>query len=188
MTPKTASCSASITTASPASCRRTCRSYIYDGVDPAITEVLRDNGLQKSDIASVGNPSRWAQDHPRSRRDHWGIPVEAAAPSWDVLARFGNMLSVSLIFVLQLDGGPGRVDEGHLHRCGVLVCARRRGRRNALRHRPRLIHTHHNEHHDELGRLTTMQLIRFLLSISWTRIVGRLRHRPRSAAWPTPTC
>ena len=31
-------------------------------------------------------------------------PVEAAAPSWDVLARFGNMLSVSLIFVLQLMG------------------------------------------------------------------------------------
>ena len=31
-----------------------------------------------------------------------GIPLEAAALSWDVLARFGNMLSVSLLFVLEL--------------------------------------------------------------------------------------
>jgi alpha-pyrone synthase len=75
--------------------------YIYDGVDPAITGVLRDNGLQKSDI------DLWAI-HPggpkiivESARS-MGIPVEAAAPSWEVLARFGNMLSVSLLFVLQL--------------------------------------------------------------------------------------
>jgi alpha-pyrone synthase len=74
--------------------------YIYDGVGPAVTEVLRDNGLQKSDV------DLWAI-HPggpkiilESARS-LGIPVEAAAPSWDVLARFGNMLSVSLIFVLQ---------------------------------------------------------------------------------------
>jgi alpha-pyrone synthase len=77
--------------------------YIYDGVDPAITGVLRENGLQKSDV------DLWAI-HPggpkiilESARS-LGIPVEAAAPSWDVLARFGNMLSVSLIFVLQLMG------------------------------------------------------------------------------------
>ncbi len=75
--------------------------YIYDGVDPAVTEVLRDNGLQKSDV------DLWAI-HPggpkiilESARS-MGIPVEAAAPSWDVLARFGNMLSVSLLFVLEL--------------------------------------------------------------------------------------
>ncbi len=75
--------------------------YIYEGVDPAITEVLRENGLQKSDI------DLWAI-HPggpkiilESARS-LGLPVEVAAPSWDVLDRFGNMLSVSLLFVLQL--------------------------------------------------------------------------------------
>ena len=31
-----------------------------------------------------------------------GISADRAAQSWDVLARFGNMLSVSLIFVLEL--------------------------------------------------------------------------------------
>jgi alpha-pyrone synthase len=63
--------------------------------------VLRENGLQKSDV------DLWAI-HPggpkiilESARS-LGIPVDAAAPSWEVLARFGNMLSVSLIFVLQL--------------------------------------------------------------------------------------
>jgi alpha-pyrone synthase len=75
--------------------------YIYDGVDPAITEVLRDNGLQKSDVdlwaIHPGGP-KIVLESARSL----GIPAEAAAPSWDVLARFGNMLSVSLLFVLQL--------------------------------------------------------------------------------------
>ena len=74
--------------------------YIYNNVDPAISAVLREHGLAKSDI------DMWAI-HPggpkiilESARS-LGIPVEAAAPSWDVLDRFGNMLSVSLIFVLQ---------------------------------------------------------------------------------------
>jgi len=75
--------------------------YIYNGVDPAITEVLWENGLQKSDIAlwaiHPGGP-KIILESARSL----GIPVAAAEPSWDVLARFGNMLSVSLIFVLQL--------------------------------------------------------------------------------------
>ena len=74
---------------------------IYEGVDPAITEVLRENGLHKSDI------DLWAI-HPggpkiilESARS-LGLRPEVAAPSWDVLDRFGNMLSVSLLFVLQL--------------------------------------------------------------------------------------
>ena len=75
--------------------------YIYDGVDPVVTEVLRDNGLQKSDVdlwaIHPGGP-KIIEESARSL----GIPAEAAAPSWDVLARFGNMLSVSLIFVLEL--------------------------------------------------------------------------------------
>src|SRR5262249_32589133 len=75
--------------------------YLYEVIDPSSTEVLRENGLQKSDI------DLWAI-HPggpkiilESARS-LGLPVEVAAPSWDVLDRFGNMLSVSLLFVLQL--------------------------------------------------------------------------------------
>ena len=75
--------------------------YIYAGVDPVIAEVLRDNGLQKSDIdlwaIHPGGP-RIIEESVRSL----AIPAERAAPSWEVLARFGNMLSVSLIFVLEI--------------------------------------------------------------------------------------
>lgn len=74
--------------------------YILRGVDPVITEVLHSNGLTKSDI------DLWAI-HPGGPKiieqsaQSLGIPPETAAVSWDVLARYGNMLSVSLIFVLQ---------------------------------------------------------------------------------------
>ncbi|PJE02638.1 3-oxoacyl-[acyl-carrier-protein] synthase III C-terminal domain-containing protein [Mycobacterium sp.] len=75
--------------------------YIYDNVDPAIAEILRDNGLQKSDI------DLWAI-HPggpkiigESARS-LGISTDEVAPSWEILDRFGNMLSVSLLFVLDL--------------------------------------------------------------------------------------
>ena len=75
-------------------------SYIYAGVDPVVTEVLAHNGLQKSDVdlwaIHPGGP-KIIEESVRSLR----IPAEAAAASWDVLARFGNMLSVSLIFVLE---------------------------------------------------------------------------------------
>jgi alpha-pyrone synthase len=75
--------------------------YIYSGVGSVITNVLRDNGLQKSDVdlwaIHPGGP-RIIEESVRSL----GIPAEAAAPSWDVLARFGNMLSVSLLFVLEI--------------------------------------------------------------------------------------
>ena len=74
--------------------------YIYDGVDPAIAEVLRRNGLRKSDIdlwaIHPGGP-KIIEESVRSL----GLNPAAAAPSWDVLAKYGNMLSVSLIFVLE---------------------------------------------------------------------------------------
>ncbi|WP_067697501.1 type III polyketide synthase [Nocardia jejuensis] len=74
--------------------------YIYRGVDPVITSVLERNGLAKADI------DLWAI-HPGGPKiieesaHSLGIPVERAAVSWDVLAEYGNMLSVSLIFVLE---------------------------------------------------------------------------------------
>ena len=75
--------------------------YIYAGVDPVVIDVLKDNGLQKADIdlwaIHPGGP-RIIEESVRSL----GIPAELTAPSWDVLARFGNMLSVSLIFVLEM--------------------------------------------------------------------------------------
>ena len=75
-------------------------SYIYDGVAPVVEEVLADNGLQKSDVAlwaiHPGGP-KIIEQSARSL----GIPAQAAAASWDVLARYGNMLSVSLLFVLE---------------------------------------------------------------------------------------
>ncbi|WP_204079688.1 type III polyketide synthase [Mycobacterium riyadhense] len=75
--------------------------YIYSGVDPVVAEVLRDNGLQKSDIdlwaIHPGGPKIIEQ----SMRS-LGIAAELAVQSWEVLARFGNMLSVSLIFVLEM--------------------------------------------------------------------------------------
>jgi alpha-pyrone synthase len=75
--------------------------YIYAGVDSVVTEILRDNGLHKSDV------DLWAI-HPGGPKIieqsvcSLGLPSEVATLSWDVLARFGNMLSVSLLFVLAL--------------------------------------------------------------------------------------
>lgn len=43
-----------------------------------------------------------------------GIPAEAAAPSWEILARFGNMLSVSLLFVLELMASQADSDKAVL--------------------------------------------------------------------------
>lgn len=75
--------------------------YIYAGVEPVVAEMLRDNGLQKSDIdlwaIHPGGPKIIAESA-RSLAIH----AELAAPSWDVLARYGNMLSVSLLFVLEM--------------------------------------------------------------------------------------
>lgn len=75
--------------------------YIYRGVEPVIAEVLRDNGLAKADIdlwaVHPGGP-KIIEQSVRSL----GISADCAAQSWEVLARFGNMLSVSLIFVLEM--------------------------------------------------------------------------------------
>ncbi|WP_067895417.1 type III polyketide synthase [Nocardia vaccinii] len=74
--------------------------YIYTGVDPVIGKMLDRNGLRKSDVdlwaIHPGGP-KIIEESARSL----GIPAEQAAPSWDVLARYGNMLSASLIFVLE---------------------------------------------------------------------------------------
>lgn len=75
--------------------------YIYRSVAPVVAEVLRDNGLKKADIdlwaIHPGGP-KIIEQSVRSL----DLPAGSAAYSWDVLARFGNMLSVSLIFVLEL--------------------------------------------------------------------------------------
>ena len=75
--------------------------YIYRGVNPIVAELLADNGLTKSEIdlwaIHPGGP-RIIEQSVRSL----GLRAELAATSWDVLARYGNMLSVSLIFVLEL--------------------------------------------------------------------------------------
>lgn len=75
--------------------------YIYRGVAAVIAEVLQDNGLTRSDIdlwaIHPGGP-KIIEQSARSLR----IPVGRPVQSWDVLARYGNMLSVSLIFVLEM--------------------------------------------------------------------------------------
>lgn len=75
--------------------------YIYRGVEPVIADVLQENGLQKSDIdlwaIHPGGP-KIIEQSVRSL----GIAADRAAPSWDVLSQYGNMLSVSLLFVLEM--------------------------------------------------------------------------------------
>lgn len=74
--------------------------YIVDGVAPVIDGVLHSNGLSRRDIA------QWAI-HPggpkiiESASAALDLPRAASATSWSVLAEHGNMLSVSLLFVLE---------------------------------------------------------------------------------------
>jgi alpha-pyrone synthase len=74
--------------------------YIYRGVDPVITGILDSHGLGKDDI------DLWAI-HPGGPKiinesaHSLGLDPARADASWDILARYGNMLSVSLIFVLE---------------------------------------------------------------------------------------
>lgn len=90
--------------------------YIFRGVDPAIAEVLENNGLEKSDI------DLWAI-HPGGPKiieesvHSLGLDPEAAAVSWDVLAEYGNMLSVSLIFVLERMAAEQATSPGALRSC-----------------------------------------------------------------------
>lgn len=79
--------------------------YIYNGVAPVIGDILHRNGLQKIDIDA------WAI-HPggpkillESARS-LGLTPEAASTSWKVLDEYGNMSSVSLIFVLERITNP----------------------------------------------------------------------------------
>ncbi|MET9329205.1 type III polyketide synthase [Tsukamurella sp. NPDC003166] len=74
--------------------------YIVDGVAPVVDGVLQRNGLDRDAVA------HWAI-HPggpkiiESASTALGLPDEASRLSWDVLAGHGNMLSVSLLFVLE---------------------------------------------------------------------------------------
>ncbi|MEV6432252.1 3-oxoacyl-[acyl-carrier-protein] synthase III C-terminal domain-containing protein [Nocardia sp. NPDC051463] len=78
--------------------------YIYNGVAPVIGEILRRNELRQPDIdvwaIHPGGPKILLQ----SARS-LGLPPEAASTSWDVLSEYGNMSSVSLIFVLERIAG-----------------------------------------------------------------------------------
>ncbi|WP_083887704.1 type III polyketide synthase [Nocardia asiatica] len=84
--------------------------YIYNGVAPVVADVLHRNGLRQADIDG------WAI-HPggpkillESARS-LGLPPEAAAPSWQILGEYGNMSSVSLIFVLERIVGRAGADK-----------------------------------------------------------------------------
>ncbi|NMD54048.1 MULTISPECIES: type III polyketide synthase [Tsukamurella] len=74
--------------------------YIVNGVAPVVDGVLARNGIDRDTIA------HWAI-HPggpkiiESAATALGLPDEASRLSWDVLAEHGNMLSVSLLFVLE---------------------------------------------------------------------------------------
>ena len=89
--------------------------YIERGTGAVIDGVLRRNGLTPADIAM------WAI-HPggpkiiESSVAALGLDPTLARTSWEVLAEHGNMLSVSLVFVLQrllrqaLDGTAAQPD------------------------------------------------------------------------------
>jgi alpha-pyrone synthase len=74
--------------------------YIEAGVDPVVTQFLSGHGLSKADIDA------WAI-HPggtkiiESAKRSLGLDDAQAADSWAVLAKYGNMLSPSILFVLE---------------------------------------------------------------------------------------
>jgi alpha-pyrone synthase len=74
--------------------------YIEAGVDPVVTQFLSGHGLSKADIDA------WAI-HPggtkiiESAKRSLGLDDTQAADSWAVLAKYGNMLSPSILFVLE---------------------------------------------------------------------------------------
>ncbi|WP_083880682.1 type III polyketide synthase [Nocardia araoensis] len=78
--------------------------YINNGVAPVIGDVLRRNGLRQTDIdvwaIHPGGP-KILLESARSL----GLPPEASSTSWAVLGEYGNMSSVSLIFVLERIAG-----------------------------------------------------------------------------------
>jgi alpha-pyrone synthase len=74
--------------------------YIEAGVDPVVSQFLLGHGLTKADIDA------WAI-HPggtkiiESAKRSLGLDDAQAADSWAVLAKYGNMLSPSILFVLE---------------------------------------------------------------------------------------
>ncbi|MGW5218336.1 type III polyketide synthase [Nocardia sp. NPDC004085] len=84
--------------------------YIYNGVAPVVADVLRRNRLRQQDIdvwaIHPGGP-KILLESARSL----GLPPEAASASWKVLGRYGNMSSVSLIFVLERIAGETAVNK-----------------------------------------------------------------------------
>jgi alpha-pyrone synthase len=73
--------------------------YIYNGVGPVVEEALNGVGWAKEDVnlwaIHPGGP-KIIEESARAL----GIDDKAAMISWEVLARYGNMLSASLPFVL----------------------------------------------------------------------------------------
>ncbi len=74
--------------------------YIEAGVDPVVTQFLASQGLTKADIDA------WAI-HPggtkiiESAKRSLGLDDTQVSDSWAVLAKYGNMLSPSILFVLE---------------------------------------------------------------------------------------
>lgn len=130
--------------------------YIFSGVAPVVTEMLWDNGLQISDIdlwaIHPGGP-KIIEQSVRSL----GISAELAAQSWDVLARFGNMLSVSLIFVLETMVQQAESAKAISTGGGVRVRAGRHCRRHAVRHHPTV--TAMNSEHPMTDRVVYRSLM-----------------------------
>jgi alpha-pyrone synthase len=74
--------------------------YIQTGIKPVIDRFLADNGLTKAGI------DLWAV-HPGGTRiiesvqSALGLSDTQVEPSWQILAEYGNMLSTSLLFVIE---------------------------------------------------------------------------------------
>lgn len=130
--------------------------YIFSGVAPVVTEMLWDNGLQISDIdlwaIHPGGP-KIIEQSVRSL----GISAELAAQSWDVLARFGNMLSVSLIFVLETMVQQAESAKAISTGVAFAFGPGRHCRRHAVRHHPTV--TAMNSEHPMTDRVVYRSLM-----------------------------
>ncbi|MGY2123797.1 type III polyketide synthase [Nocardia gipuzkoensis] len=84
--------------------------YIYNGVAPVVGDILRRNALRQPDVdvwaIHPGGP-KILLESARSL----GLPPEASSTSWDVLGEYGNMSSVSLVFVLERIAGETGADK-----------------------------------------------------------------------------
>ncbi|MBM7369528.1 type III polyketide synthase [Gordonia hydrophobica] len=93
-------------------------SYIRRGVGPAIDAALNRSRLRRDDIAHwaihPGGPAIIEQSVAAL-----DLPPDRAATSWEVLAEYGNMLSVSLVFVLEKLIAAGAHGRGQAPETGV---------------------------------------------------------------------